>query len=82
MLDTNARAVLTRLEEEDARERRDSIDRSRRLRQITPEVGSFLHTLALATRPDRILEIGTSGGYSTIWLATAARALGGDRYDR
>jgi predicted O-methyltransferase YrrM len=76
MLDTNARAVLTRLEEEDARERRDSIDRSRRLRQITPEVGSFLHTLALATRPDRILEIGTSGGYSTIWLATAARALG------
>jgi predicted O-methyltransferase YrrM len=76
MLDAEARTVLTRLEDEDARERRDSIDRSRRLRQITPEVGAFLHTLILATRPDRILEIGTSGGYSTIWLATAARAVG------
>jgi predicted O-methyltransferase YrrM len=37
--------------------------------------GKFLHLLALATRAKRILEVGTLGGYSTIWLA---RALGGD----
>jgi predicted O-methyltransferase YrrM len=47
------------------------------LRQITPDVGRFLHTLVLATRPGSILEIGTSGGYSTLWLATAARAVEG-----
>ncbi|HEU4961257.1 MAG TPA: O-methyltransferase [Sphingomonas sp.] len=37
--------------------------------------GKFLHLLALATGAERILEVGTLGGYSTIWLA---RALGGD----
>lgn len=76
MMDTKARAVLTRLEEEDTRERSDGTHRSVRLRQITPEVGAFLHTLVLATHPKRILEIGTSGGYSSIWLAMAARAIG------
>lgn len=35
--------------------------------------GKFLHLLALATGAKRILEVGTLGGYSTIWLA---RALG------
>ena len=35
--------------------------------------GKFLHLLALATGARRILEIGTLGGYSTVWLA---RALG------
>jgi predicted O-methyltransferase YrrM len=35
--------------------------------------GKFLHLLALATGARRILEVGTLGGYSTIWLA---RALG------
>ena len=76
MLEDNARAVLTRLEEADARERHDGVERHARLRQITPEVGRFLHTLVLAVRPKRILEIGTSGGYSTIWLAAAAREAG------
>ena len=37
--------------------------------------GKFLHLLALATGANRILEVGTLGGYSTIWLA---RALGED----
>lgn len=75
MLDARARAVLTGLEAEDARERKEGKDRRERLRQIAPEVGPFLHTLVLATTPQRILEIGTSGGYSTIWLATAARVI-------
>ncbi len=41
---------------------------------MTPDVGRFLHTLVLAVRPGCILEIGTSGGYSAVWLATAARS--------
>jgi predicted O-methyltransferase YrrM len=33
--------------------------------------GKFLHLLAMATGARRILEVGTLGGYSTIWLARA-----------
>jgi predicted O-methyltransferase YrrM len=40
---------------------------------VTPSQGKLLHVLALATGAKRVLEIGTLGGYSTIWLA---RALG------
>ena len=76
MIDARARAVLDELERHDAREREQGAPRHERLRQVTPEVGRFLHTLVLATRPRSIVEIGTSGGYSTVWLATAARAVG------
>jgi predicted O-methyltransferase YrrM len=77
VIDTRARAVMTRLERQDAAERERGTARAERLRQITPDVGRFLHTLVLARRPRTIVEAGTSGGYSTIWLATAARRAGG-----
>src|SRR3989304_8046210 len=77
MTDPRARAVLDELERHDPREREQGPPRAERLRQVTPEVGRFLHTLVFATRPRSIVEIGTSGGYSTVWLATAARAGGG-----
>jgi len=38
---------------------------------VSPVQGKYLHLLALATGARRILEIGTLGGYSTIWLARA-----------
>lgn len=38
---------------------------------VSPLQGAFLHVLARATKPRAILEIGTLGGYSTIWLARA-----------
>jgi caffeoyl-CoA O-methyltransferase len=75
MIDARARTVLDKLERQDALEREQGLSRRQRLRQITPDVGRFLHTLVLATRPRCILEIGTSGAYSTIWLATAAGAV-------
>lgn len=68
--------MLARMERQDAGERERDVARSVRLRQIMPDVGRLLHTLVLATRPRSIIEIGTSGGYSTIWLATAARDVG------
>lgn len=43
---------------------------------VGPEVGWFLHSLVLARRPGRILELGTSYGYSTLFLADAARQIG------
>ena len=38
---------------------------------VTPSQGKLLHLLARALRARRVLEIGTLGGYSTIWLARA-----------
>ncbi|MHB8376546.1 MAG: O-methyltransferase [Dehalococcoidia bacterium] len=72
-----AAAVLARLEERDAREREQGVVRALRLRQVAPDVGRFLHVLVLASHARSLIEIGTSGGYSTIWLALAARAAGG-----
>ncbi len=43
---------------------------------IGQDVGRFLHSLILARRPGRIIEVGTSYGYSTLFLADAARTVG------
>ena len=43
---------------------------------VSPSQGKLLHVLALAKGARRILEIGTLGGYSTIWLARALPADG------
>ena len=39
---------------------------------VSPQQGKFLSLLAAATGARRILEIGTLGGFSTIWLARGA----------
>ena len=52
-------------------------ERSGRMLNITRDTGEFLAVLVRATLARRILEIGTSNGYSTLWLASAARAIGG-----
>ena len=44
---------------------------------IGPEAGGLLNTLIKAMKTPTILELGTSNGYSTVWLAEAARASGG-----
>ena len=51
--------------------------RATRMLNITPDTGAFLALLVKATQARRILEIGTSNGYSTLWLADAADAIGG-----
>jgi predicted O-methyltransferase YrrM len=43
---------------------------------VTPNQGKLLHLLARAIGARRILEVGTLGGYSTIWLARALPAGG------
>lgn len=52
-------------------------ERPRRMLNITRDTGEFLAVLVRATAARRVLEIGTSNGYSTLWLASAARAIGG-----
>ena len=43
---------------------------------ISRETGEFLHNLIKQFKPQNILEVGTSNGYSTIWLASAAKEFG------
>lgn len=48
-----------------------------RMRAIGPETGQVLNILARSIEAPTILELGTSFGYSGIWLSEAARASGG-----
>ena len=52
-------------------------DRPRRMLNITRDTGEFLAVLVRASAARRVLEVGTSNGYSTLWLASAARGIGG-----
>ncbi|WP_426955766.1 O-methyltransferase [Muricoccus radiodurans] len=47
------------------------------MRAVGPETGRFINILARSQERPAILELGTSYGYSGIWLAEAARATGG-----
>jgi predicted O-methyltransferase YrrM len=51
--------------------------RPRRMLNITRDTGRLLWILVHACGARRILEVGTSNGFSTIWLADAARSIGG-----
>ncbi|WP_436897866.1 O-methyltransferase [Acinetobacter gyllenbergii] len=52
-------------------------DRLRRYRNIEAESAKLLAMLVRTQRSKRILEIGTSTGYSTLWLAEAGKSVGG-----
>ena len=52
------------------------VRRERRL-NITPDTGRFLYQLVRFGNARRILEVGTSNGYSTLWLAAAADDIDG-----
>ena len=52
-------------------------ERARRMLNITPDTGEFLSVLVRFGTARRVLEIGTSNGYSTLWLAEAAAAIDG-----
>ena len=67
---------MAELEAIDARDREDGTARMERLRQIPPVTGKFIALQAAAAPPGQIIEIGTSAGYSTLWLALAARETG------
>jgi predicted O-methyltransferase YrrM len=77
MLDERVRSVLTRLEGEDADERERGLPAAQRSRQVAPTTGRFLFALVAARPGARVLEIGGSRGYSTIWIAAGARLGGG-----
>ena len=77
MLDDRVRAVLDRLEREDADERARDVPREQRARQVARTTGQFLFSLVAPQTDCEVLEIGGSRGYSTIWLAAGVRYFGG-----
>ncbi len=64
------------LESKDARDRVDGSPHSKRLRQIPPETGKFLALLAACAPQGEYLEVGTSAGYSALWLTLAIHPRG------
>jgi caffeoyl-CoA O-methyltransferase len=64
------------LEDIDTKDREDGTPRMQRLRQIPPETGKFLALLAACAPEGLVLEIGTSAGYSSLWIALACEMLG------
>jgi caffeoyl-CoA O-methyltransferase len=77
VLDDAVRAVLARLEAEDADERARGVPREARARQVAPTTGQFLFAYVSPQTACEVLEIGGSRGYSTIWLAAGVRTFGG-----
>jgi predicted O-methyltransferase YrrM len=68
--------VMRELELRDERDRGDGTPHLERLRQITPDTGRFIALWAAAAPDGALIEIGTSAGYSALWLAQACRARG------
>jgi predicted O-methyltransferase YrrM len=77
MLDDRVRSVLARMEAEDAADREKDLPVSERSLAVGPDSGRLLFALVAPNAGCEVLEIGGSRGYSTMWLASAARILGG-----
>jgi predicted O-methyltransferase YrrM len=77
LLDDRVRAVLSRLEREDADERAKGLPSAVRARSVAPTTGRFLFSLVAPQADCEVLEIGGSRGYSTLWLAAGVRHFGG-----
>jgi caffeoyl-CoA O-methyltransferase len=77
VLDDRVRAVLARLEAEDADERSRGLPQAVRSRAVAPTTGRLLFAFVAPQAGCEILELGGSRGYSTLWLAAGARMLGG-----
>lgn len=74
---TSLKALLKELEAFGTSHDAAPANRASRMLNITHDTGEFLAVLVRATAARRILEIGTSNGYSTLWLADAAAAHDG-----
>lgn len=69
-------ATMAELEARDARDRLDGTPREGRLRQIPPETGRLLALLCAGAPAGQVVEVGTSAGYSSLWLSLGCAASG------
>ena len=81
-MDDKLNAVLDLYYERILKERQEHADgisrpASERFMAVCPQTGQLINILARNLKAPTILELGTSFGYSTLWLAEAARRTGG-----
>jgi predicted O-methyltransferase YrrM len=67
---------MRELEAMDSQDREDGSSHTVRLRQVPPETGRLLALLAAVSPPGICAEIGTSAGYSGLWISLACRLRG------
>jgi caffeoyl-CoA O-methyltransferase len=77
VIDDLIAAVLEQLYAEDAAQRAASLPSSQRTRNVERETGHWLALIVRTMNAPQVLEIGSSNGVSTIWLAAAAQHNGG-----
>ncbi len=71
------RALLSELYQKGQHNDDTQRERSRKMLNLEPETALFLNMLVRSSRRTQLLEIGTSNGYSTLWLAWALSTTGG-----
>ena len=76
-MDPQLRQLLAELEEAGRQHDSQESDHARKMLNLEPPTAHLLSILVRSSRRTRLLEIGTSNGYSTLWLAWATRPLGG-----
>lgn len=69
-------ALLAELEKKGEENDARTTERSRKYLNITRDTGQFLAVLLKAMQASSVLEIGTSNGYSTLWLASSLGTSG------
>jgi predicted O-methyltransferase YrrM len=77
-MDARLEGLLDELHREGADHDAGKADRTERRRNLEPDSARLLHLLVLATGARRLLELGTSNGYSTVWLGAAVAANEGE----
>jgi predicted O-methyltransferase YrrM len=76
-MDADVAVLLDELHRYGVEHDADKPDRVDRLRNLEPDSAQLLALLVRAVGAGALLELGTSNGYSTVWLADAVRATGG-----
>jgi predicted O-methyltransferase YrrM len=76
-MDDILRTLLSELETFGSTNDARATTRHEKMLNITRQTGEFLALLVQAAKARRVLEIGTSNGYSTLWLADAVKAISG-----
>jgi predicted O-methyltransferase YrrM len=77
MMNPDLQSLLNELHETGLHHDSQEQDRRTKLLNLEPETAHFLSVLLRSSHRTRVLEIGTSNGYSTIWLAWAMQQTGG-----
>jgi predicted O-methyltransferase YrrM len=75
LLDTQTLTVLRKIEAFGQSNDAQETDRSRRMLNLERSTAELIQILVLSSARKRVLEIGTSNGYSALWLASALRKI-------